>query len=90
MKLLPIRDPPGVDAPLRILIVEDHPLITLALKVALEGLGEQVVGEAVDADGVRRHDLAAVDLAFVDVNLADGPTGPAVAGSPVAINNNNS
>lgn len=79
MKLLPIRDPPGVDAPLRILIVEDHPIITLALKVALEGLGEQVVGEAVDADGVRRHDLAAVDLAFVDVNLADGPTGPAVA-----------
>jgi len=65
--------------PLRILVVEDHPLIALALKVALEGLGEEVVAEASDAAGVRGLSLTGIDLAFVDVNLADGPTGPAIA-----------
>jgi len=75
----PVPEAREIHAPLRILIVEDHPVITLALKVALEGMGEEVVGQAVDAAGVRGLDLLGVDLAFVDVNLADGPTGPAIA-----------
>ncbi|HEY2660860.1 MAG TPA: response regulator [Caulobacteraceae bacterium] len=68
-----------VHTPLRILIVEDHPVISRMLEVTLESLGQRVVGVAADAAGVRRHDVGPIDLAIVDVNLADGPTGLAIA-----------
>lgn len=80
----PMRRPPGrsgmAERPrLRVLVVEDHPVISLRLEVTLAILGQEVVGVAVDVAGVRRLDLAGVDLAIVDVNLADGPTGLAIA-----------
>ena len=65
---------------MRILIVEDQPLIALHLEHDLVGDGHEIVGIA----ATRQQALAlagdqAPDLAFVDVQLADGDTGIAIA-----------
>lgn len=65
---------------LRVLIVEDEPLIGMHLADFVEGLGFEVRGPMMCSQSAL---TAATDLppniAIVDVNLADGPTGPYVA-----------
>jgi DNA-binding NarL/FixJ family response regulator len=62
---------------MRILIVEDDPLVTLALKMFLIELGHTVVGTAADTIGAVRvvEDGANADLAIVDLHLARGSSG---------------
>ena len=61
---------------LRVLIVEDEPLLALDVEMMVEDAGHVVVGE-----GASLHDVeemgteVAPDLAFVDMQLADGTTG---------------
>jgi CheY-like chemotaxis protein len=66
--------------PMRVLIVEDEPLVALELEELLLDEGFEVVGSATDAaqaiDLGRRH---RPDVAFLDLNLADGLTGPRIA-----------
>jgi CheY-like chemotaxis protein len=56
---------------MRILLVDDDPILALLAELALEEDGHQIIGPAYDAD----HALAlaetnALDLAFVDINLS--------------------
>jgi CheY-like chemotaxis protein len=62
---------------MRILIVEDDPLVALALKMFLTELGHAVVGIAADTVGaVRILDAGVnVDLAIIDLHLARGSSG---------------
>jgi response regulator NasT len=58
---------------LRVLIADDNPLDRQSLKVQVETLGYQVIGEA--ASGKQALDLAArlkPDLAILDVKMPDG------------------
>jgi len=58
----------GVTARVRVLIVDDDPLVRAGLTMMLDGAdGIEVVGEAADGDGV----MAAVDRHFPDVVLMD-------------------
>ncbi len=65
-----------MDGPLRVLIVEDEPMLALQLEDEILEAGHAVVGcamtsrEALDL----AHDTHP-DLIFMDVQLADGPTG---------------
>lgn len=55
---------------MRILLVEDDPILALLAEIALEEDGHEIVGPAYDAD--QALVLAAkgnIDLAFVDINL---------------------
>jgi DNA-binding NarL/FixJ family response regulator len=63
--------------PLRLVLVEDHPLIRTGLRTSLRSLGYDVVGEA--ADGIQALDLVAElkpDLCVLDLGLPgkDGAT----------------
>lgn len=61
---------------MRLLIVEDDPLIGPALKAVLENAGHVVIGparDAVKAARIARRDLP--DLALVDVYLSGGENG---------------
>jgi two-component system, response regulator PdtaR len=62
---------------MRILIVEDDPLVALALKMFLAELGHTVVGTAADTIGAVRvlEDGVNADLAIVDLHLARGSSG---------------
>ena len=62
---------------MRILIVEDDPLVALALKMFLAELGHTVVGTAADTIGAVRaiEDGVSADLAIVDLHLARGSSG---------------
>ena len=65
---------------MRVLIVEDDPLVAATAAEALEDAGHEVVGPAYDADEawrLVRH--SPPDLALVDINLADGEEGLALA-----------
>lgn len=65
---------------MRLLLIEDEPLIALDLETILEGLGHEVVGLAVShAEALRLTDALRPDGAFVDVRLKDGFTGPGIA-----------
>ncbi len=65
---------------MRVLIVEDQPILALELKALLEGLGVAVTGLARDASEAAAAAASALpDLALVDLHLADGLTGPEVA-----------
>src|ERR1700760_5040 len=67
-------------AVLRILLVEDEPLIALDLETILERLGHQVVGVAETcAEAVRLAGDERPDVALVDIKLRDGFTGVEVA-----------
>lgn len=66
--------------PLKILIVEDEPLLAMDLESHVEGLGQKVVGIAQDSsEAMALAKSASPELAFVDVNLRDGRTGPRIA-----------
>ncbi len=66
--------------PVRVLIVEDDPLLALTAAGALEEAGHEVVGPAYDADEAWRlvRD-SPPDLALVDINLSGHNEGLALA-----------
>jgi CheY-like chemotaxis protein len=56
---------------MRILLVDDDPILALLAEIALEGDGHQIIGPAYDADeALRLAEANAIDLAFVDINLS--------------------
>ncbi len=65
-----------MSAALRILIVEDEPLIAMDMEMMLQDAGHQVVGEATTVFEVKRLlSGPQPDLACVDMQLADGSSG---------------
>ncbi|HEV7370585.1 response regulator [Arenibaculum sp.] len=55
---------------LRILVVEDEPLVAMDMQDVLEGLGMQVVGTAASlAEALELAEAGGFDGAFLDVNL---------------------
>lgn len=61
---------------MRILICEDDPIQSMALEMALEEAGHEVVGVHSRADKAILHCWReAPELVLVDLNLADGDTG---------------
>lgn len=63
--------------PLRVLVVEDEPLIAMLLEDFVDMLGHAVVGPVDTAsEGVRLVEAGALDFAIIDVNLRDGPSWP--------------
>lgn len=65
--------------PTKVLIVEDEILIAMETEAIIEELGHVPVGiAATSQEALALATAEAPDLALVDVNLADGPTGPAV------------
>jgi CheY-like chemotaxis protein len=64
----------------RILIVEDDPIVAMTAAAVLEDAGHDVVGPAYDAeDAWRLARTASPQLAFVDINLAGHDEGLALA-----------
>jgi CheY-like chemotaxis protein len=64
----------------RVLIVEDDPLVAATAAGALEAAGHEVVGPAYDADEARRLVRNGLpDLALVDINLSGREEGLALA-----------
>ncbi|MDI6623203.1 MAG: hypothetical protein QME55_00605 [Brevundimonas sp.] len=64
--------------PLRILCVEDNPLIAFHLEHVIEDLGDSCVG-SVDSFADLQMQPLDFAAALVDIDLADGPTGLAAA-----------
>jgi DNA-binding LytR/AlgR family response regulator len=65
---------------LRILIVEDEPLLVMDVEMMVEDAGHEVVAEAASLYDVEAMDPALEpDLAFVDMHLARGTNGLAVS-----------
>jgi len=58
--------------PARILIVEDSPLVTDALRVLFTAAGYEVDAAASVAEAVERGSEVAVDLMLLDLTLPDG------------------
>lgn len=79
-----MRSDDTIDEPLKVIIVEDEPLLAMDLEVQVSEMGHTVIGTAPDAEtvfgliGEAKPDLAP-DLALVDLNLRDGLTGPQIA-----------
>jgi len=66
--------------PLRILYVEDNPLIVFHVEAMIEDLGYVFAGSASSfTELVAGFDTFEMDAALVDIDLADGRTGPAAA-----------
>lgn len=62
--------------PLKVLIVEDEPLLVMDVEMMVEDSGHDVVGEAASLDEVEDMNLrVAPDLVFVDMQLAKGSSG---------------
>lgn len=62
--------------PLRILIVEDEPLLAMDIEFMVENGGHEVVAEAASLYEVESlENSAAPDVAFVDIHLAQGTSG---------------
>ena len=72
LPLKEMRPDEATDRPLKILIVEDEPLLAMDLEAQLLQMGHTVTGMASDA-------RSAFELADVDLNLRDGLTGPQIA-----------
>lgn len=65
---------------MKILVVEDDPLVGPAIKAVLESAGHEVIGPCRDAaKALRRAARASPDLAVVDFNLAGGEDGLSLA-----------
>jgi two-component system, response regulator PdtaR len=61
---------------LRILVVEDEPLIAMDIEMSLEQAGYTVVGVARDMhEAISIASASDVDLALMDINLANGTNG---------------
>lgn len=70
----------ATDEPLKVLIVEDEPLLAMDLEAQLREMGHTVIGMASDAEAaLRLAERQPPDLALVDLNLHDGLTGPQIA-----------
>ena len=61
---------------LKVLIVEDEPIVAQDLKDIAEISGHEVIGCAARASDVRSLASLKPELALVDINLKDGATGP--------------
>lgn len=73
-------DLPTPRAPLKILCLEDNPLIVMHLEQMIEDLGHVCICILESfADLKDRRDEATIDCALVDIDLADGRTGPDAA-----------
>jgi AmiR/NasT family two-component response regulator len=70
----------GRCAPLRILYVEDNPLIAFHVEQIVEDLGHIFVG-SIDSFAELKATLGNLEVegVLLDMDLADGPTGPAAA-----------
>jgi len=65
--------------PLTVLIIEDDPIVALDEVQMVEALGHEVIGVASEAQTTYQlADNQVPSIALLDVNLADGPTGPAI------------
>ncbi len=64
---------------LKVLIVEDEPIVAYDLEGIAEASGHQVVGLAAQVSDVRSLAALKPELALVDINLRDGPTGPHIS-----------
>jgi DNA-binding response OmpR family regulator len=65
---------------MRILYLEDNPLIVFHVEQMVEDLGHQFVGSLSSfSELIKQFDSLSVDAALVDIDLADGTTGPAAA-----------
>src|SRR6185503_12600944 len=66
------------DGPVRVVLVDDHPVVRAGLRALLDGRPDEVVvvGEAVDAASARDTIHAtAPDVVLMDLNLGAGPGG---------------
>jgi len=64
-------------AGLRVLVVEDEPIVAMCLEDMLVELGCQVVGPAATlADGLARAQDTSLDLAVLDINLGGATSYP--------------
>jgi CheY-like chemotaxis protein len=70
---------PQATAPLRILCLEDNPLIACHLQEMLEDLGHIFSYSYSSFRELQEAPPPAADGALVDIDLADGCTGPAAA-----------
>ncbi|VVS96483.1 response regulator [Rhizobium sp. EC-SD404] len=72
--------PPVVLAPIRLLYLEDNPLIVFHVEQMIEDLGHVFVG-ALDSFSELQKQFTSLEFdgALVDIDLADGPTGPEAA-----------
>jgi CheY-like chemotaxis protein len=64
---------------LKVLIVEDDPIVALDEAQIVESFGHEVIGVAAEAETTYRlasHRIPSI--ALLDINLADGRTGPAI------------
>ena len=67
-----------LDRPVRVVLVDDHPVVRAGLRALLDGRPDEVVvvGEAVDAASARDTIHAtAPDVVLMDLNLGAGPGG---------------
>lgn len=66
---------------MRILVVEDEPLLAMLLEESLAELGHEVVGSAATVDqAMLAMDRLELDFALLDFTLADDATSAPVAG----------
>ena len=64
--------PPGRDTTIRVVVVDDHPMVREGLRSLLDDDGIEVVGEAANAaDAVREVGRLAPDVIVLDVELPD-------------------
>ncbi|MHB2265854.1 response regulator [Aliihoeflea sp. PC F10.4] len=62
--------------PLRVLIVEDEPLLAMDIEFMVENEGHKVIAEAASLHDVESlEDNASPNVAFVDIQLAQGTSG---------------
>ena len=67
----------GAVARLRVLVVEDEPLIGMDIEDAVEGLGHEVVGPITELDeALDLATIAALSCAILDINILGGNSYP--------------
>src|SRR5690348_6003209 len=63
----------GPDAPIRVVIVDDHPMVREGLRTMLGDDGIEVVGEAgTTGEAIREARRVTPDVLLLDVDLPDG------------------
>ena len=69
----------SLPAPLRILCLEDNPLIVFHVEQMVEDLGHIFCGAVESFAELLKLSAVKADVALVDIDLADGGTGPDAA-----------